>query len=67
MKCNWCGKGQGKNYTRSKNGDIYYYYCIECIGFIGNELNPITEIVNDLQSDMSNIQMLMKWRGKLKK
>ncbi len=38
MKCNWCGKGQGKNFTKTTNGDIYYYYCIKCIGFIDKEI-----------------------------
>lgn len=32
MKCNWCGKGEGKNYTKDKNGMIYYYYCHICVG-----------------------------------
>jgi len=30
MRCNWCGKGNGRNYTKDKDGKIYYYYCLEC-------------------------------------
>ena len=31
MKCNWCGKGKGRNYSKDKEtGMIYYYYCLDC-------------------------------------
>lgn len=42
LRCNWCGKGLGKNFTKASNGDIYYYYCSDCIGFINKELNPMS-------------------------
>jgi len=42
MKCNWCGEGEGRNYTKSytpMNTKTYFYYCYECIGDIEKELN----------------------------
>ena len=38
MKCNWCGKGEGRNYTKNREGDIYYYYCQDCLTDYTNEL-----------------------------
>lgn len=39
MKCNWCGKGTGKNYTTDKKTNLtYYYYCSLCIGDFTGEL-----------------------------
>lgn len=34
MRCNWCDKGEGRTYTKSRSGMIFYYYCQECIGDI---------------------------------
>lgn len=31
MRCIWCNKGTGKNHTKSKNGKIHYYICIDCV------------------------------------
>ena len=42
MRCNWCGKGEGSNYTTDrKTNKIMYYFCSDCVGFIGSELDPI--------------------------
>ena len=30
MKCNWCGKGKGKSFTKDKQGNVFYYYCKDC-------------------------------------
>jgi len=39
MKCNWCGKGKGRNRTTDKKtGKVMYYYCSNCIGFINKEI-----------------------------
>lgn len=40
MKCNWCRKGKGRNYTKDKEGRIFYYYCQECIGQIECDIIP---------------------------
>lgn len=40
MRCNWCRKGEGRNYTRDKQGKVYYYYCQKCLGQINIELTP---------------------------
>ncbi len=39
MKCNWCGKGSGRGYTRDASGLAFYYYCFKCIREINKELN----------------------------
>ena len=43
MRCNWCGKGDGKNYTTNKEGDKYWYYCKDCLGEINKELKGAEE------------------------
>jgi len=46
--CNWCGEGQGRNYTRDrKTGIVYYYYCQKCVGNF--KINPFKiEKINKL-------------------
>ncbi len=39
MKCNYCGKGKGKNHTKDKEGKLYYYYCQECVGDYKNDVD----------------------------
>lgn len=38
MKCNWCGKGIGRNYTRDVHGKLFYYFCVDCVKDYKNEL-----------------------------
>ena len=41
MKCNWCGEGDGRNYTKDrKTNKLMYYFCQDCIGDYKKELNP---------------------------
>ena len=41
MRCNWCGEGEGRNYTYDKKlNRNMYYFCSVCIGDFKKELNP---------------------------
>lgn len=60
MKCNWCNQGEGRNYTRDKNGRIFYYYCQKCICQIECEIIPpklIEEFLEDLE-DLEDLPTL---------
>ena len=46
MKCNYCHKGKGRNYTRDRNGVVYYYYCAECVGNF--KINPFKDELGGL-------------------
>lgn len=53
MKCNYCGKGTGRNYTKGKDGKNYYYFCQECVGIFRCDLLPF-----DFKKDLS---FLLGW------
>ena len=62
MKCNWCGEGDGKNHTKcKKTGAIYFYYCSNCVGFIGEEINPaVKKYLYEYKSDSIGLAEIIK-------
>ena len=50
MKCTWCGNGEGRGHVYDKKLNRYMYYvCSKCVGFIGNELDPIPSFLKFLK------------------
>jgi len=61
MKCNWCGKGIGGNYTRDVHGKLFYYFCVDCVTDYRNELGErknqetIAKVMNKLKCLKTNL------------
>jgi hypothetical protein len=80
MKCNWCGRGEGKNYVKTKEGRYFYYYCQSCLGQINIELTSEREmdLIREFLDDLNDLWKfpndeatfkgtIKKWEEKLKK
>jgi len=75
MKCNWCGKGTGRNYTKDGRGKLFYYFCVDCVqdyrNTIGERKNKelISEFVSDLYKEIDYLKTINNYQdfaGELK-
>jgi len=54
MICLWCGKGEGRRFTKDKNGKVHYYVCFDCVGFYIEEQDKQAKAL--LEDDLKKVK-----------
>jgi late competence protein required for DNA uptake (superfamily II DNA/RNA helicase) len=72
MRCNWCGKGSGRNYTKDKEMNLYYYYCEDCCitQVIGREMVGIMKrliFYNEMDFEFLTLDQIKQSKEVIKK